>query len=407
MRLTHPDGEETIDLDTVDLVDPVLHAEGDPHAIWLAMRTHDPVRWQQVQPDLGFWSATTYDDVATVLRDHTAFTSEHGTLLNLLGRRSPSRHAGTRSPMARALTDRVVEGHRDVIRDEVARLLATVVDGEPFDFAELTGQLPMAVTGTLLGLDRDDWPHLTFLVNQALAPEDPEFVGPEGHRSTLDSKHLFASLREAMIRRESNGATDLIDMMCTRGIADGEPLRAAEIVSNCLSLLLGATVTAPHVPNAAVLELAANGTYADWADHPELLHDGIEEALRWSSPASHSIRYATHDVALGRITIREGDPVVAWVGSANRDADVFPNPYTFDVRRNAARHLALGVGPHYCLGHTLVRVTLEEFFGEFFARFEHIELGGEPEHLRSNVIAGIKHLPLVATRRDTAWIGHR
>jgi cytochrome P450 len=412
MRLTHPTEDDQVDLDKVDLVDPVLHAHGDPHAAWLAMRTHEPVRWQQVRPGLGFWSVTTFDDVAMVLRDHTAFTSEHGTLLDLLGRKDPAggrqlpatdppRHTRMRSPIQRALNGRVVEQHRGVIREEIHYLFAGVVDGEPFDFAELTGKLPMAVIGTLMGLDRADWPHLTFLTTQAVAPDDPEYIRPEGGQATLHRAHreLFACLQEAITRRQGNGANDLIDMMCRIGIAEGEPLRAGDIVANCYSLLLGANVTTPQVPNAAVVELIARDTYADWAGHPELLRGGIDEALRWSSPTTHFIRYATQDLQLGKVTVRAGDAVAAWIGSANRDASVFPDPYTFDVRRNAQRHLAFGVGPHFCLGHALVRITLEEFFGELFAQFEHFEPAGEPEHLHSNFIAGVKHLPLVATRR--------
>lgn len=411
MRLTHPTGDEPIDLDAVDLVDPVVHAQGDPHAIWLAMRTHEPVHWQQVRPDLGFWSATTFDDVATVLRDHTAFTSEHGTLLNLLGRQDPAggrqlpatdppKHTRMRAPIQRALSGRVMEQHRAVIRGEVRRLFADVVDGEPFDFAELTGQLPMAVIGTLMGLDREDWAHLTFLTTQAVAPDDPEFVRPEGGQSTLDRAHreLFACLEEAIARRPHDG--DLIDALTKMDLDDGGRLRAGEIVANCYSLLLGANVTTPHVPNAAMVELVASRTYGDWADHPELLAGGIEEALRWSSPTSHFIRYATHDVQLGKVTVRAGEAVAAWIGSANRDASVFGDPYTFDVRRNAQRHLAFGVGPHFCLGHALVRITLEELFEEIFSEFQHFEPAGDPEHLHSNFIAGIKHLPLVAVRRD-------
>ncbi|MFJ5302394.1 cytochrome P450 [Streptomyces sp. NPDC088350] len=411
MRLTHPTGDEAIDLDGIDLVDPVLHAEGDPHAVWHTLRAQDPVHWQQLRPDLGFWSATAYDDVARVLRDHTAFTSEHGTLLNLLGRKDPAggrqlpatdppRHTRMRSPIQRVLNGRAVEGHRRVIRDEVRRLFATVVDGEPFDFAELTGQLPMAVIGTLMGLDRDDWAHLTFVTTQAVAPDDPEFVRPEGARATLHGAHreLFACLQDAIARRPG-GTGDLIDVLSTMDMEGEEPLSAGEIVSNCYSLLLGANVTTPHVPNAALVELTATGTYADWAGRPELLSGGIEEALRWSSPTSHFIRYATHDVRLGKVTVRAGEAVAAWIGSANRDASVFPDPYTFDVRRDAKRHLAFGVGPHFCLGHALVTVTLEEFFQELFAQFEDFAPAGEPAHLHSNFIAGIKYLPLVARRR--------
>ncbi|MGI5426004.1 hypothetical protein [Streptomyces sp. CA-179760] len=90
MRLTRPAEHEAVDLTKVDLVAPAVHGEGDPHAIWHAMREREPVHWQQVDERLGYWSATTYDDVAKVLKDHRVFTSEHGTLLNLLGKKDPA-----------------------------------------------------------------------------------------------------------------------------------------------------------------------------------------------------------------------------------------------------------------------------------------------------------------------------
>ncbi|CRK56748.1 putative cytochrome P450 hydroxylase [Alloactinosynnema sp. L-07] len=414
MKLTRPTGQEPIDLDTVDLVDPALHGEGDPHAIWHAMRERDPVHWQWVAPGLGFWSATKFDHVTRVLRDHHVFTSEHGTLLNLLGKKDPAsgqqlpatdppKHTRMRSPIQRALNGKILEWKRESIRQEIKTLLAEVVDGEPFDFAELTGKIPMAVTGTLMGLDREDWPRLTYLTSQAIAPDDPEFIRPEGGKATLQRAHreLFASFEDSVARRKGDGDGDLIDILRTMELEDGRKLRQGEIVSNCYSLLLGANVTTPHVPNAAIVELMDDGKYADWADHPELLDSGIEEALRWSSPASHFMRYAKVDVQLGATTIKAGEPVAAWLGSANRDSDVFPDPYRFDVRRTPAeRNLAFGVGPHYCVGHAVARISLREFFEELFDQFDGFESGGEPEHLHSNFIAGMKHLPLVATRRS-------
>jgi cytochrome P450 len=379
------------------------------------MREREPVHRQQVDGELGFWSVTTYEDVARVLRDHTAFTSEHGTILNLLGKKDPAsgrqlpatdppRHTRMRSPVQRALNGKILERHRTLIRDEVRSLFAEIGDGEPFDFAELNARLPMAVTGTLMGLDRTDWPQLTHLTSQAIAPDDPEFVGPEGGAATLQRAHreLFATFAESMARRTGDGDGDLIDVLRTMDFEDGRKLEPGEIVSNCYSLLLGANVTTPHVPNAAVLELMANGQYADWAAHPESLLSGLNEALRWSSPASHFMRYAKNDLQLSGVTIRQGEPVVAWLGSANRDSRVFPDPYTFDFRRNPTRHLAFGVGPHYCVGHAVARITLEEFFTELFDQFSGFEPAGTPKHLHSNFIAGFTHLPLVASRRATA-----
>jgi cytochrome P450 len=308
-----------------------------------------------------------------------------------------------RSPVQRALNGRILERHRVMIRGEIKSLLSGIVDGEPFDFAELAGKLPMAVAGMLMGLDRADWPWLTFLTSQAAAPEDPEYVLPEGGRATLQQSHreLFATFSDAMSRRkgDGDGDGDLIDLLRTMELEDGSKLGAGEITSNCYSLLLGANVTTPQVPNAVILELVESGRYAEWADHPELLDRGLNEALRWASPVSHFMRYAKHDVELGGVSIRAGDAVVAWIGSANRDAAVFPDPYRFDPGRDARRQLAFGIGPHFCVGHAVARITLNEFLTELFGQFENFELAGEPVHLHSNFIAGIKHLPLTATRR--------
>ena len=181
--------------------------------------------------------------------------------------------------------------------------------------------------------------------------------------------------------------------------AEGQRLTPSQVVSNCYSLLLGANVTTPQIANAALLHLIEQGTYASWANQPDLIQTGVEEALRWSSPASHFVRYATQPVTLRGVDIDEGDPVVVWVGSANRDADVFPDPYRFDIARRPNKHLSFGSGPHYCVGHTVARIGLRLLFEEIFRHVESFELAGEVEHLRSNFVAGIKHLPVVARWR--------
>ncbi|MCA2219348.1 cytochrome P450 [Jidongwangia harbinensis] len=413
MRLSPPTGRERVDLDEVDLIDPRLYGEGDAHPVWRVMRERAPVRWQDAGPGLGFWSVTSWADVSRVLRDHTAFTSEHGTLLNLLGKGDPAggrqiaatdppRHAAMRAPVQRALSVRSMDRQRDLIRVEVRRLLATVPDGEPFDLAEVTGALPMAVTGTLMGLDRSDWGPLTLLTNRSVAPDDPDYTLPEGGAATLRRAHreLFAYFQNVVDGHRDDEGEDLISTLRGMVLDDGRRLSTGEIVANCYSLLLGANVTTPHVPNAALIELMGTGGYAEWAEGgPGVLATGLEEALRWSSPANHFMRHATADLDLGGRRIRRGEAVVAWLGSANRDEAVFADPFRFDVHRRPNRHIAFGVGPHYCLGHSVARVSLEVFLTELFAEFEDIEPAGTPEHLWSNFVVGVKRLPVVARRR--------
>ncbi|WP_374210868.1 MULTISPECIES: cytochrome P450 [Streptomyces] len=136
------------------------------------------------------------------------------------------------------------------------------------------------------------------------------------------------------------------------------------------------------------------------------MNTGVDEALRWSSPTNHFMRYALQDIELRGKKIRAGDAVVVWLGSANRDEEVFANPFTFDIRRKPNRHMAFGSGPHYCVGHTVARMSMKILFTELFESFEDFELVGEVEHLHSNFVAGIKHMPMVAKVRAGAARSH-
>lgn len=413
MRLSHPDQPDSIDFGTVDLTDPVLHGEGDPHAIWHAMRQRDPVHWQDVDETLGFWSVTKFEDASLVLRDHSRFTSQRGTMLFLLGKEDPARgrqmaatdpprHDRMREPMQRALTNKQVERYREAVTGEVRRVLEPALSEQPFDFAEAMMALPMASAGTMMALPREDWPRLTRLTAMSIAPDDPEFMEPGGPQATLAIAHreLFAYFHDILRERRDNLGDDLISLLLEMEV-DGRRLETGAILSNCYSLILGANVTTPYVPTGALGEAMGTPIWDDWRSHPELLGTGLDEGLRWASPANHFMRYALRDVELRGKQIRAGEAVVAWLGSANRDEDAFPDPFSFNIRRKPNRHVAFGSGPHYCVGHTVARMTLKILFTEMFATFEEFAPAGDVSHLHSNFVAGIKHMPLVATlRRD-------
>ncbi len=412
MRMSQPVDPARIDLDAVDLTDPRLYSEGDAHSVWHAQRAREPVRWHPVGDDLGFWSITSFAEGDRVLRDHTSFTSQRGTLLNLLGKDDPAggrqmaatdppRHTRMREPVQRALAIKSIARHKDRIRDEVRSLLAPGATGEPFDFGAAMMALPMAVTGTIMALPREDWPHLIDLTTMSIAQDDEEYMLPEGPEATLEVAHreLFAYFQDIVTRRRRAPGDDLISVLLTMDVG-GRRLGLGEILSNCYSLLLGANVTTPCVPSAAMLELAGTAALADWMDNPDLVMSGVEEALRWASPAVHFMRYAIQDVEMAGRTIRSGDAAVVWLASANRDESMFPDPFAFDIRRRPNRHMAFGSGAHYCVGHTVARTSLRVLFTELLENFSDVELAGEPEHLCSNFVAGIKHMPVAARLRS-------
>ncbi|MET7990798.1 cytochrome P450 [Amycolatopsis sp. NPDC005232] len=414
MRLNRPLDPATVDLDSVDLVDSRLYGHGDPHSVWHAMRDRDPVRWHPVGDDLGFWSITKMEDADLVLRDHTRFTSQRGTMLFLLGKDDPARgrqmaatdpprHNRMRVPLQRALAPKNIEKYREAVREEVRRVLAPALGGEVYDFAEHMMAMPMATAGRIMDLPRTDWPRLTALTAMSIAPDDPEFAEEGGADATLKLAHreLFAYFHDIVRERRRNPGDDLISLLLEMDV-EGEKIEVGAVLANCYSLLLGANITTPFVPIAAVEELIGTAGLQEWMNDPDALTTGIDEAVRWASPANHFMRYAIADVELRGRRISAGDAVVVWLGAANRDDEYFTDPFAFDFRRKPNKHVAFGSGPHYCVGHSVARMSLRVLFEEMFATFSDFELAGQVEHLCSNFVAGIKHMPIVAKVRSGA-----
>jgi len=411
MRLSRPENFQPVDLAGIDLMDHGLFSQGDPHAAWALMREHDPVRWQNAGDELGFWSVTTFAEGELVLRDHTRFTSQRGTMLFLLGKDDPARgrqmaatdppqHSRMREPVQKALTNKAVERYRPAIQAEIRRVLAPALSDETFDFASSMMMLPMAAAGTMMGVPREYWPRLTELTAMSIAPEDPEFTTGDAKR-TLELAHreLFAFFHDIVKVRRNDLGDDLISMLLSIDL-DGRRPETGAILSNCYSLILGANVTTPYVPTGAMVEFTTTPVFEDWRANRATVHrTAIDETLRWASPANHFMRYALEDVELGGKLIRQGEAVVVWLGACNRDEKVFANPYEFDIRRKPNRHITFGVGSHYCVGHTVARLTMQILFDELIEHFEGFEITGPVEHLHSNFVAGIKHMPLRAQIR--------
>ncbi|MBJ6628941.1 cytochrome P450 [Streptomyces sp. I4(2020)] len=415
MRLT-PGPARDVDLDTLDLFDLDLYSTGDPHPIWDVMRERAPLHHQVLPDGREFWSVTRYEDVRRVLGDHREFTSERGTVPTHLGTddaaagvlmtsTDPPRHTEVRRPLNAKLTARAVRSWEDKIRATVRRFLQPALDGETFDLAEQALLLPALVTGPLLGIPEKDWAELVQLTAMVTAPCDPHFlVGSEAATLAISHHELLNYVRDWATTRRADGGEDdslLHHLMSVR--PGGAPLSDEEIALDGYSILLGANVTTPHTVSGTVQALVERPEqYAKAQADPTLIPGLVEEGLRWTSAACNFMRYAVDDVRIGGGTIPARGAVVAWIGSANRDASVFPDPHTFDITRDGAkRHGAFGFGPHFCIGAPLARMTLRIFFEELLDGCASIELVGEPEHLRSYFIAGMTHLPVAAQKRHT------
>ena len=415
MRISAPPAGFDVDLDTVDLFDPWLYASGDPHPIWAVMRQRAPVHRQELSDGRSFWSVTRYHDSAEVLRDHRRFSSEQGTLLCTLALGDPAggkmvtvtdppRHTDLREPLNRALSMRAVNQHRPRLQQIVRQILLPLLREEPWDLAADLAAFPMMFTGMLMGIADLDWPALTRLTTMAIAPDDPEFQEGSSRISLMTAHHgMFEYFSEQVFQRSrQEPRADLIGHLMTQA-AGGRRMTHDEVVYNCYSLLLGANVTTPHAVAGLVLGFIEHPQeYRRLQQDPALIASAVEEGLRWTSPANHFLRYALEDVELAGVRVPAGDALAVWIGSANRDCGVFDDPYRFDVARGGKRHLAFGFGPHTCVGAPLTRISLRLLLAEILELVEEFQLAGEIEHLCSNFVAGIKHMPVTATLRPGA-----
>lgn len=304
MRISYAEEHQSVDPQAVDLSEPALYAVGDPHRIWRAMLEREPVLWQKSSRG-GFWSVTRYADVSRVLKDHTRFSSEQGNLLDVLGKgdssarrqlaaTDPPRHTVMRAPIQRALAAPRIEPFYERMRAEARRLLGGVLASGSFDFASITGRYSIAITALVMGLDPNDLMGIGRFANGAMAPDDSEYqLGPDRDATMRQCHWEMFSYFDSVVSAKRHTVNDggFIGQLIEMELEDGRRLADEEIISNCYSLMLGSNVATPHVVSGALIELVESATYDTWARRPDLLYSGVEEALRWASPATHFMRY--------------------------------------------------------------------------------------------------------------------
>ena len=176
---------------------------------------------------------------------------------------------------------------------------------------------------------------------------------------------------------------------------DGRPLTAEQLLAYCEVLVEAGNETTRNAIAGGLLAFCEHpDEWKQLRGRPELLSDAVEEIVRWVSPISYFTRTATEDCEVRGAKIRAGEQVALYYASANRDEEVFADPFAFRVDRHPNPHLAFGFGEHFCMGAQLARVELEVMFRLLLARLEWFELSGPVERLSSAVNGSIKHLPL-------------
>jgi cytochrome P450 len=255
---------------------------------------------------------------------------------------------------------------------------------------------PLHVIMSILGVPESDEPRMLTLTQKIFGSQDPDFGGENPAQTLLAALLDFATYFNQMTAdRRAHPTGDLATTIAT-GTIDGAPLEDLQTVSYYVIV-----ATAGHDTTSSSL---AGGLEA-LIRHPDqlralqadlsLVDNAVEEMIRWVTPVRHFMRWAQEDYVLRGRQIRKGDGLLMAYLSGNRDEDIFPEPFRFDVRRaNAEDHVAFGLGVHFCLGAHLARMELRAFLRELLPRLEHIELAAEPEYTATNFVGGPKRMPI-------------
>jgi len=388
--------------------------QGDADAVFRRLRAEDPVHWHEPSR---FWAITRLADVQTISQRPRLFSSERGTQLFELVRRArgesalgstdqadlgpvniirmdPPHHNRLRKLVMGAFTPRRIAEMEARVREIAKRSLDAIDPAKPIDFVEdVAIPLPMYVIAEMLGVASDRYDDFRRW-SDAMVEAGGGKVS--GEIATVVGELMQYVLGVAQERREKPQG-DLISVLVEAEI-DGERLDDGEVGMFCLTLLVAGNETTRNlVSGGAALLIRHPDQREKLLADPGLLPNAIEEMLRLVSPVRNFARTATRDTELRGKQIHEGDGLVLFYASANRDEEVFgPDSHEFDITRaNAKRHVAFGFGEHLCLGASLARMEARVMFEELLARWPHFEAAGAAVPLDSSLMNGLVRLPVV------------
>ncbi len=416
--------ESVLGLDHIDLTDMAFWERPWPEreGAFRLLRRERPLAWF-ADPDFtaesplapppgpGYRAVVRHADIVEVSRNPEVYCSGKGAVsvldlppemveyfAGMISTDNP-RHARLRRIVSAAFNPRRIKAIEESIEEVAQRVVARAAPLGECDFAtEIAAPFPLEIICTMMGVPPSEFPGVLRCSNVILSNGDPEYI-PEGTdplsaflQAGQELTELMQALAEHRIREPLD---DLTTALITTNI-DGEALTHAELASFFVLLLTAGNETTRNSISHGLHAFTEHPDQRDlWqADPAAVAPTGVDEIVRWASPVIWMRRTVTEDTVLAGEQLHAGDKVLLFYNSADRDEDVFTEPYRFDVRRSPNPHLGFGAaGPHFCLGAHLARREIDVIFRVLFDRLPDIAATGEPERLRSNFINGIKHLP--------------
>ncbi len=405
--------DEQLTLADVDLNDIDAFQAQRHHAMFEVLRREDPVHFQDEPDGPGYWCITKHADLMTVNRDYATFSTAAGGInipdldeemwngvRDMMLYMDPPRHTRYRLLVNKGFTPRMIAQLHESLRLRTRAIVNGICERGEIDFVpEIAAELPLQAIADLLGVPQEERSRLFDWSNRLIGFDDPEFRG-DRNEGMVAAAELYLYFNALAAERRQTPGNDIVTSLINAEI-DGDTLSEAEFDMFALLLTVAGNETTRNATAHGMKALMDNpDQYAKLVADPSpaTIDRAVEEILRWATPVLYFRRTATHDLELRGRQIKEGDKVIMWHISANRDEDVFDDPFRFDVSRWPNEHIAFGGGgPHFCLGANLARLELRLVFEELVTRIPDMHLDGEVEYLRSNFIGGIKRMPVAFT----------
>ncbi len=388
--------------------------KGPPHELFRQMRSECPVHWTSKVTELpearGFWSVTTADDVHAVSRDWQTYSSELGGVVAIdevfpieLARAmfigmDPPKHDRLKALFQAGFTPKRIAAHEPAIREIVTGTLDRLEGRKACDLVTDVAQPAVSrVIGSFMGIPAEDDRAWAELMNMALAASDPDYSpSSDNVEETIQEaiKLIFARCSTLIAERRENPTDDLTSVLIHSEV-EGQMLEEHEIVMGFFLLVAAGNDSTRSTYASAMRALMEDREQMQLLlDDPNLIPGAVEEALRMFPAFAHFRRTATKDTVLNGQEIKEGEKVVMWYASSNRDETRYEDPGRFDVLRNP-EHQAFGAGGrHFCLGTALARLELKILLEETLARYPDIAIDGEPKFVESAFLNQLKTLPV-------------
>lgn len=414
------------DLAGIDLSDLHLWADGPPHDVFARLRREQPVHWSPLSGfphEEGFWSVTRYEDIATVGRDFATFSSERGGILAvnrfmekqppgapddplhfqrlMLISQDPPRHDRLKALVQRAFTPKTAIDHTERIRAIINLVYDRAIERHPdgrIDLVQDVGiYVPAMVIGDMLGAPREDAERLVDWTNRTTAFEDPRVV-PDIGDTWVALQEVFGYVHELVEARRAEPRDDLTSRFLEAEV-DGEHLTHEEICMFFFLLMVAGNDSTRATFTSGVHDLLADPEqYALVRDGGVSREQAVEEFVRVHPAFAYMRRTATRDTEIAGQPIADGDKVLLWYVSGNRDETIYPDGDVFDVRRWPNPHQGFGGGGrHFCLGAGLARLEMSIWLEETTRRFPDLRLdpaAGPPTRVSSTFLNQYRTMPV-------------